>query len=138
MDNVRDRKKPGHITICGIPMDTVSIRLHPDDLATFLNPSARPLSWTLEQTAQQLGISPRTLFALRDKHPLYAPDSTRNIDDDPKKARHMWSDELVKLIAFARTMTAQGARQLSDDEALKVRNSMGEARRREYLAFISE
>lgn len=96
----------------------------------------RPLFWTLEQAAGQLGLSVRTFFELRERHPLYAPDGSRNLAGDPKKAMPLWSDDLIRLIAFARSLTAQGVRQLTDDEALKVRMGMGEAKRREYLAFV--
>lgn len=96
------------------------------------------LFWTLEETATRLGLSVRTFFELREGHPLYAPDGSRTIVDSPKRPMPLWSDELVRLIAFARTISAQGVRQLSDDEALMVRNGMGDARRREYLAFIAE
>ena len=102
-----------------------------------VNPIPR-LAWTLEQTATRLGLSVRTLYELREKHPLYKPDSTRTIVDDPKKDMPLWSEDLVQLIAFARTKTIQGVRQLSDDEALKVRNGIGEGRRREYLAMVNE
>lgn len=98
----------------------------------------RPLCWALEGAAAQLGISTRTLFELRERHPLYAPDGSRNLSEDPKKAMPLWSDDLIRLIAFARSLTAQGVRQLTDDEALKVRKGMGEAKRREYLAFVAE
>lgn len=93
---------------------------------------------TLEETAACLGLSVRSFFELRDKHGLYEPDGMRDITDDPKKILPLWSDELVRLIAFARTISTQGVRQLTDDEALKVRTAMGEARRREYLALVEE
>ncbi|MDR1745524.1 MAG: hypothetical protein LBS30_07210 [Planctomycetota bacterium] len=93
------------------------------------------LFWTLEETATRLGLSVRSFFVLREKHPLYAPDGSRTIIDDPKKDMPLWSDDLVRLIAFARSISSQGVRQLSDDEALQVRNGLGEARRREYLTF---
>lgn len=96
------------------------------------------LFWTLGETATRLGLSERTFFELRDKHPLYAPDGSRTIVDNPKKDMPLWSDELVRLIAFARTISTQGVRQLTDDEAFKVRKAMGEARRREYLALVDE
>lgn len=94
------------------------------------------LFWTLEETATRLGLSVRTFFDLREKHPLYAPDGNRTIVEDPKRPMPLWSDDLVRLIAFARTMTAQGIRQLTDDEAMNIRNAMGETRRREYLALV--
>jgi hypothetical protein len=93
------------------------------------------LFWTLEETAARLGLSVRSFFVLREKHPLYVPDGSRTIIDDPKKDMPLWSDDLVRLIAFARSISSQGVRQLSDDEALRVRNGLGEARRREYLTF---
>ncbi len=95
------------------------------------------LFWTLEETAERLGFSSRTFKELRDKHPLYIHDGSRVIVDNPKKDMPLWSDDLVRLIAFARTLTAQGVRQLTDDEALQVRNGLNEARRREYLAVVS-
>ncbi len=93
------------------------------------------LFWTLEETAARLGLSVRSFFVLREKHPLYAPDGSRTIIDDPKKDMPLWSDDLVRLIAFARSISSQGVRQLSDDEAFRVRNGLSDARRREYLAF---
>ncbi len=93
------------------------------------------LFWTLEETAVRLGLSVRSFFVLREKHPLYAPDGSRTIIDDPKKDMPLWSDDLVRLIAFARSISSQGVRQLSDDEALRVRNGLSESRRREYLNF---
>ena len=93
------------------------------------------LFWTLEETAVRLGLSVRSFFVLREKHPLYAPDGSRTIIDDPKKDMPLWSDDLVRLIAFARSISSQGVRQLSDDEAFKVRNGLSESRRREYLTF---
>lgn len=96
------------------------------------------LFWTQEQTANRLGLSLRTLFELRKSHPLYAPDGTRTIIANPKKDLPLWSDDLVQLIAFARTLTIQGVRQLTDDEALKIRVRMGEKKRRQYLAHIDD
>ena len=96
----------------------------------------QPLFWTLEQTAARLGLSTRTFFELRQQHEFYAPDSSRAIAEQPKKDMPLWSNDLVNLIAFARTLTLQGVRQLTDDEALKIREAMGEAKRREYLKYI--
>jgi hypothetical protein len=98
----------------------------------------RPLYWALEPAAKQLGLSSRTFFELRDKHPFYAPDGYRNLSDDPKKRLPLWSDDLIRLIAFARSVTPQGVRQLSDEEGLKVRKGMSDAKRRDYLAFVDE
>lgn len=95
------------------------------------------LCWTIKQTAYRLGISERTLRELGAKHPFYAPDGSRIIIDNPKKDMPLWSEELVCLIAFARGISCQGVRNLTDDEALEVRNGMNEARRREYLAYIT-
>jgi hypothetical protein len=50
----------------------------------------------------------------------------------------LWSDELVQLIAFARSLSVQGTRNLTDDEAYLVRKGMGDAKRRVYLAFVDE
>ena len=94
------------------------------------------LFWTQEQTARRLGISVRTLFELKEKHLLYKPDGMRNVDDHPKKPRWSWSDGLVNLIAHARSLTVQGVRQLTDDEALAVRRAMEESKQRQYLAFL--
>lgn len=102
-----------------------------------IDPASR-LFWTLDETAARLGLSVRTFFELRDRHPFYAPDGSRTIVDGPKKDMPLWSDDLVRLIAFARTLTIQGVRQLTDDEALKVRKGMGDARRREYLALVGK
>lgn len=96
------------------------------------------LFWTLEQTAVRLGLSVRTFYELRDSHDLYAPDGTRTLAENPKKNMPLWSDELVRLIAFARTFTIQGVRHLTDDEALKIRARMGEAKRHEYLALLDD
>lgn len=98
----------------------------------------RPQFWTLDEAAQQLRLSSRSFFDLRNKHPLYAPDGSRTILDAAKKDMPLWSDDLIRLIAFARSLTVQGVRQLSDDEALKVRQGMGDARRREYLSYVEE
>lgn len=92
--------------------------------------------WRLEEVALQLGISVRTLFQLRESHPLYEPDGSRTASDNPKKTHPLWSDELVRLIAFARTLTVQGTRQLTDDEAFRVRQRLGEKKRHEYLALL--
>ena len=91
---------------------------------------------TLEQTAESLGLSVRSFLELRRGHRLYAPDGSRTIVADPKKDMPLWSDELVQLIAFARSKTVQGVRQLTDDEALEVRIAMGDAKRRQYLALV--
>jgi hypothetical protein len=94
------------------------------------------LAWSLDQAAARLGLSTRTFFELRATHPLYAPDGSRTIVADAKKDMPLWSDDLIRLIAFARTLTPQGVRQLSDDEALKIRNAMANAKRTEYLAYV--
>lgn len=93
---------------------------------------------TLEQTAKSLGLSIRTFHELRSTHPLYAPDGSRTIVENSKKDMPLWSRELVELIAFARSITAQGVRQLTDDEAFEIKKRMGEKKRREYLAYIDE
>lgn len=113
---------------------TQNKRAPPDSL---VEPVPR-LNLTLEQVADSLGISVRTFHQLRVSHPLYAPDGTRTIVEAPKKDMPLWSAEIVRLIAFARSFTAQGARQLSDDEALEIRKRMGEKRRQEYLAYLDD
>ena len=117
-----------------------SVAKQPDCAAISRYPAKRvpPLAWTLEETATRLGLSVRTFHDLREKHPFYAPDGSRNIADDPKKRMPLWSDELVRLIAFARTFSAQGVRQFTDDEGLEIRKAMGDSRRREYLALLDE
>ncbi len=70
------------------PMNTWSLTMEPTGMK---QPSRHPaaqiprLFWTLEETAARLGLSVRSFFALREKHPLYAPDGSRTIIDDPKK-----------------------------------------------------
>lgn len=104
--------------------------------ATHAVDPARRHFLTLEQTAESLGLSVRSFLELRRGHQLYAPDGSRAIVADPKKDMPLWSDELVQLIAFARSKTVQGVRQLTDDEAIEVRIAMGDAKRREYLALV--
>lgn len=93
---------------------------------------------TTDQAAKSLAFSVRTFHELRATHPLYAPDGSRTIVENPKKDMPLWSIELIKLIAFARSFTAQGVRQLTDDEAFEIKKRMGEKKRREYLAYIDE
>ncbi|MCD7896143.1 MAG: hypothetical protein LUG50_05640 [Planctomycetaceae bacterium] len=103
--------------------------------------SAKPvqrLFWSLEETASMLGLSPRSMYELRHQHALYAPDGSRTTKGDPKKDSPLWSDELIRLIAFARSKTLQGVRQLTDDEGLKIRKGMGDKKRREYLSYIDD
>lgn len=107
-------------------------------LGDLVNGHAPQLMWTLEQTARLLGISVRTFHELREQHPLYSPDGSRTIVSNPKKDMPLWSDSLVRLIAFARTITIQGVRQLTDEEALQIRIRLGEAKRREYLAVLDD
>lgn len=102
------------------------------------NVQVSKLFWNQDETAAKLGISPRALFELKQKHPFYKPDGSWAIVENPKKQMPLWSDELIKLIAFARTMTEQGVRQLTDDEALKVRSGLNENKRRNYLAYVDE
>ena len=96
------------------------------------------LFWNLQQAAARLGFSTRTFYELRESHPLYSPDGSRTIVENPKKTNPLWSEELLQLIAYARTLTAQGVRQLSDDEAYRIRIRMGEEKRQRYLGFIDE
>jgi hypothetical protein len=103
----------------------------------FTEPVPR-LAWTLEQAAARLGLSTRTFFELRASHPLYEPDGTRCLGENPKRNMPLWSDALVNLIAFARTLTIQNVRQLTDDEAFRIRVKLGEETRRQYLALIDE
>ena len=98
----------------------------------------KKLAYTLDETAKRLSISKRSFFELREKHPFYKPDGSRSIVDNPKKDMPLWSEELVCLIAFARSLTVQGVRQLSDDEGLKIRQAMNDIRRHGYLALIDE
>lgn len=108
-----------------------------DPPGVFIEPVPR-LFWTLEQAAKRLGFSVRTFYELRESHPLYAPDGSRTIVEKPRKDNPVWSDDLIRLIAFARSFTAQGTRQLTDDEAFKVRVRMGEEKRRQYLALLDD
>lgn len=96
------------------------------------------LFWNLEETAARLGLSIRTLFELRHMHPLYAPDGARTARECPKKQVPLWSDALVELIAFARSMTAQGVRQLTDEEGLKVRQTLADGKRQQYLSQVKD
>ncbi len=89
-----------------------------------------------EEAAAMLGIAARTLDELRDMHPLYKPDGTRSLQENRKKESPLWSRELLELIAFARSISSQGVRQLTDDEGLKVRQGMEDSRRRQYLSYI--
>ena len=102
------------------------------------NHSVTKLAWTIEETAYLLGMSIRTLHELRNQHPLYQPDGDRTVIENPKKSMPSWSNELVQLIAFARRLTAQGTRQLTDDEAFRIRVRMGEKMRQHYLGFIED
>lgn len=97
-----------------------------------------PLYFTLEETAHRLGVSIRTLHELRKKHLLYAPDGSKAVSDSPKKDSPLWSDDLIRLIAFARSKTPQGVRQFTDDEALKIYKSKRDQMRRDYLAYIEK
>lgn len=101
----------------------------------FTDPVPR-LAWTLEQSATRLGLSVRTFYELRESHPLYEPDGSRCLGENPKRDMPLWSEDLIRLIAFSRSLTAQKVRQLTDDEALAVRRSMEESKRRQYLALI--
>ena len=98
----------------------------------------RRLFHTQKEVAHMLGFSERNFLEVKKSHPVYAPDGTRTIVANPKKDMPLWSDELIRLIAFARTLTIQGVRQLTDDEALKIRIRMGERTRRQYLALIDD
>ena len=100
--------------------------------------NVKRLFLSLEETAMALGLSVRTMYELRYKHPLYAPDGSRTTKDNPKKDSPLWSNDLVELIAFARSITTQRTRHLTDDEALKIRKGMGNKKRNEYLAFIED
>ncbi len=99
-------------------------------------PTPSKLFWNLEETAAKLGISVRTFRDIRELHPFYSPDSSRVIVENPKKDMPLWSESLVQLIAFARTLTEQGVRQLTDDEGLKIRKGMNEQKRAAYLSYI--
>ncbi|MCD7897648.1 MAG: hypothetical protein LUG50_13395 [Planctomycetaceae bacterium] len=85
--------------------------------------------------AALLGISKRALMNERKKHSLYDPDGSRTVSGR-KKEMPLWSAELVTLIAFARSTTAQGVRQLSDDEALAIRRAKESKKREYFLAFL--
>lgn len=108
------------------------------DSAVYVEMSMQPWVLSLEETAKALGISTRSMYELRYQHALYAPDNSRTTKEHPKKDSPTWSTELVRLIAFARSKTIQGTRQLTDDEALKIRKGMGDKKRREYLAYIED
>ncbi len=100
--------------------------------------ASEKLFYTLKETAAMLGLSERQFSLLRDTHPVYAPDGSKSLTPHPKRDTPLWSVELIRLLSFARSFTMQGTRQLTDDEGLKVRQSIGDTRRREYLALIDE
>ena len=105
--------------------------------ASFIEPVPR-LFWTQEQAADRLGISVRSFFELRASHEFYAPDGSRCLAENPKRDMPLWSDDLIRLIAFARSLTAQKVRQLSDSEGIAIRRAMEESKRRQYLSLMSE
>lgn len=96
------------------------------------------LVWNAQDAAEILGMSVWALLDLRHKHPLYRPDVERSglgrPGKEPKDPRPMWSDELLKLIAFAWRKTAQGERQYTDDEAYQLWLDMNEEERERYMA----
>lgn len=95
------------------------------------------LIWNAQETAESLGISVWALLDLRQKHPLYHPDVERpglgRPGKEQKEPRPMWSDEHVKLIAFAWRKTAQGVRQYTDDEAHQIWLDMNDEERDQYM-----
>ncbi len=96
----------------------------------------RKFFYTQKEAAKALGLSEKQFFNLKQSHPLYAPNGSKSLKPDPVRGSPLWSEELIKLIAFARSCSVQGLRQLTDDEGLKVRQGMEDSRRRRYLSYI--
>lgn len=113
-------------------------KLQKDNKKPKYSEGVQKLYYTLEETTQRLGISIRSFFELREKHPFYKHDGSRAIVDNSKKNMPLWSAELVELIVFARSLTVQGVRQLTDDEGLMIRIGKEDTRRREYMTFLNE
>lgn len=90
-----------------------------------------PLSKNMREAADRLGMGITSFWALTKKHPLYAPDSM--VGADPR-----WSEDLLELIEFARRVTPQGVRELTDEEALRARRGMTGKRRYEYLKMAED
>lgn len=90
-----------------------------------------PMSLNAEESANRLGMGQTKFRDLVKSHPFYSADSCNGSDK-------RWSDELLTLIEFARRITSQGVRELTDDEGMQVRMGMSNKRRLEYLGIAEE
>lgn len=107
--------------------------------AGFLAKPVTRLFLNKDETAYSLGISTRTLDELIAQNPrLYGPDGSRVIKESARKDMPLWSMELAKFLAYARSRTPQGIPPFSENDAIKIRNKMSEEKRRFYLKFIED
>lgn len=101
------------------------------------------LNWNADETARRLGISVPLLHVLRKRHRLYHPDIDMphfvnchlNADGKEKKSKPLWSDDKVRLIAFAWQKTPSGVRRFTDNEAAAIWDEICAAIQADYIAI---